>query len=490
MDMKVNSITIVGGGTSGWLAASYLFKNQPDIKITVVDKEIGTPVGVGEATLLSFKPFMDECGIPIEEWIIPLDAGYKSGILFTNWRKDGDNIWHPFYKGNRPVEGVIKTHDLWSRHQHLDFKEYALDFYTSSVVHNTVDISNIDSYASHVDCGKLVVFLQDRLKNKINIIKSDVVNVVKNEQGIDYLELKDGTVIKSDLYVDCTGFKNVLRTPEKRINLEDRLFVNTALAHPVQYQDKSTEFKPYAVCEAVEHGWMWKIGVASRIGTGLVFNRNITSIEDAKDSFVEHWDHRIKKENIRVIDWTPFYIEDQWSGNVVNIGLSAGFIEPLESTGIALITIGITQLNNALNERYYINENQEFYNLQMKILYEDCVDFVSMHYANNNRPGMFWDYVRKTFKQSNRMLHYMEELANPDITIPRNAKYNYMFGGANWFLMMYQLGFYVAPRNMPIPDALSLEKIIAIYIEHVKNRHIWSRHHSSEIDRLHELNKI
>lgn len=488
--MKVQSLTIVGGGTSGWLAAAYLYRNQPDIKITVVDKEVGTPVGVGEATLLSFRPFLDECGIPIEEWIVPLDAGYKSGILFTNWREDGDDIWHPFQKGNREVMGEIKTHDLWSRNQHLDFKEYALDFYSSSIDHNSVDVINIENYANHVDCGKLVLFLQDRLKDKIDIIRSDVVNVVNNAQGIDYLELKDGSIIKSDLYIDCTGFKNILRTPEKRIDLEDRLFVNTALAHPVQYQDRSNEFKPYAVCEAVEQGWIWKIGVASRIGTGLVFNRNITSIEDAKDSFVAHWSDRIKKENIRVIDWSPFYIEDQWSGNVVNIGLSAGFIEPLESTGIALITIGITQLNNALNERYYTDINRDYYNLQMKTLFEDCIDFVSMHYANNRRPGKFWDHVRNTFKPSERMLHQIDELADPNIAVPRNSKHNYMFGGSNWMLMLYQLGYTLAPRNMSIPDEVALEKLVKNYKEYAKNRHVWSRHHSTEIDRIHEINKL
>ena len=488
--MKVESITIVGGGTSGWLAAAYLFKNQPDVKIIVVDKEVGTPVGVGEATLLSFRPFLEECGIPIEEWLVPLDAGYKSGILFANWREDGDDIWHPFFKGNRKVAGEIRTHDLWSRHQQLDFKEYALDFYTSSVVHNTVDAGSLDSYASHVDCGKLVLFLQDFLKNKIDIIRSDVVNVVSNNNDIDYLELKDGSRIKSDLYIDCTGFKNVLRKPAKRIDLEDRLFVNTALAHPVQYQDRPKEFKPYAVCEAVEHGWIWKIGVASRIGSGLVFNRNITDIEEAKDSFVKHWNNRIQKENIRVIDWTPFYIEDQWSGNVVNIGLSAGFIEPLESTGISLITIGITQLNNSINERHYICDNRDFYNLQMKLIFEDCVDFVSMHYANNRRPGNFWSYVRNKFKPSERMLHHINELNNPDIAIPRNAKHNYMFGGANWFLMLYQLGYTVAPRNFAMLDEIALEKLLKLHLEYAKNRHVWSRHHSTEIDRIHELNKL
>ena len=489
--MNVSSITIVGGGTSGWLAAAYLYKNQPDIKITVVDKEVGTPVGVGEATLLSFKPFMEECGFPIEDWFVPLDTGYKSGILFTNWRKENDSIWHPFYKGNRTLFNNVNVWNSWSCNQHLDFKKYALSSYDVSITHNSLDTNAIDNYAFHVDCGKLVIFIQEKLKDKINTIRSDVVNVnYNNSNTIKSLDLKNGERIVSDLYIDCTGFKNILRKPDRRINLDNRLFVNTAIACPVPYQDKPNEFKPYAICEAVDHGWIWKIGVSSRIGSGMVFNRNITSIDEAKDYFVNHWNSRIKKENVRVIDWDPFYNEDQWAGNVVSIGLSAGFIEPLESTGIGLITYAIGQLNSAIYERRFSDIDRDNFNLQMKILFEDCVDFVSMHYANNNRSSKFWDYVNKKFIPSQRMNHFINELNNPSISVPSAGKYNYMFGGSNWSLMLIQLGYALANRSLPIPVEAASELLLKNYTEHEKNRHVWSRHHSSEIDRIVELTKL
>lgn len=489
--MNVSSITIVGGGTSGWLAAAYLYKNQPDIQITIVDKEIGTPIGVGEATLLSFKPFMEECGFKIEDWFVALDTGYKSGILFSNWRREGDNIWHPFYKGNRKLFNNLNVWDSWSCNQHLDFKKYALSCYENSIEHNSLDANAIENYAFHVDCGKLVVFLQDKLKDKINIIRSDVVEVHYNtDLTIKFLELKNKEHIISDLYVDCTGFKNILRKPTCRIDLTDRLFVNTAVACPIPYQDKVSEFKPYAECEAVDHGWIWKIGVASRIGSGMVFNRHITSIDEAKEYFVNQWSNRIKKENVRVIDWDPFYNEDQWSGNVVSVGLSAGFIEPLESTGIGLITYAIGQLNSAIHERRYSVIDQTNFNLQMKILFEDCVDFVSMHYANNTRSNKFWDHVNKKFKLSERMQHFINELKTSDIAIPNAGKYNYMFGGANWSLMLIQLGYNVSSRHTGVPPDFTEELLIKNYIEHEKNRHVWGRQHSAEIDRIVELRKL
>lgn len=489
--MKIETITIVGGGTSAWLAAAYLHNNHPALTITVVDKEVGNSIGVGEATLLSFEPFMEECGFDTDEWFTEIDAGYKSGILFTNWKEPGNNIWHPFFKGNRKLDQNFHLWDVWSLAQDLDFKTYATGSYSNSVIHNTVDTTTKHQYASHVDCGKLVLYVQKKLQNKLKIIKSDVVNVVKTDQDhVDFLELKNGDRIKSDLYIDCTGFHSILRKSKNRIDLQGRLFVNTAVVCQIPYKDRYNEFKPYAECEAVDHGWIWKIGVSSRIGSGMVFNRNITDIDEAKEYFVKYWNDRIPVEKVRAINWDPFYNLDPWVGNVVQIGLSGGFIEPLESTGIGLITVGITQLSNALFEQWYSENDVENVNSQMRTLYEDCVDFVSMHYANNSRTSKFWNHVKDTFVPSQRMIHYLERLTNPSIKVPVDSKFNYMFGGSSWAMVLQQLGYPVTPRNIPYSQDLARELLVRNYIKEEKHRHIWSRHHSSEIDRLLDVKKV
>jgi tryptophan 7-halogenase len=488
--MKLKNITIVGGGTSAWLTAAYLFKNNPDIGITVVDKEIGNPIGVGEATLLNFRSFLEECGFDVEDWLIPLSAGYKAGIVFTNWTKPGNDVWHPFYKGNRILPNEERVWDIWSLCQTHDFKEYATGFYDSAVKHNTVDDSNRDLYGYHVDCGKLVLFLQKHLENKIRVVRSEVVHVDIENDIVKQLTLLNGDIITSELFVDCTGFKQVLRTPKLRNNLEGRLFVNTAVVGQIPYENRPEEFKPYAVCDATDHGWLWKIGVSNRIGSGMVFNRDITDIEEAKDYFVNYWNNRIPKEKVRAINWDPYYIEDQWAGNVVNIGLSAGFVEPLESTGIALITVGATQLSSAIAERWITDANRDNFNLQMNILFEDIVDFVSMHYANNTRKTKFWSYVKETFTPSARMLHYIDELKNSNIRLPFKSSFNHMFGGANWSIVLIQMGFDVAPRNISFSKETASEILVDTYIKYEKNRHVMSRHHSSEIDRVLDISKL
>lgn len=484
--MKVDKIVIVGGGTSGWLTAAYLSNNFPSLSITIIDKEVGTPVGVGEGTLLHIGPFLAECGFEFNEWFKEVDATYKSAILFPNWKEKGQDVWHPFYKGNTRITDSFNLFDLWTQAQHVDFKKIVMAYYDSSVIHNTVDTNNISQYGFHIDCSKLVQYIQKKLQGKITLIRSDVLEVQYNGDSLDYLKLKNFDVIKADLFVDCTGFKNVLRTPKKRINLEGRLFCNTAIAGHIPYQDRYKELRPYVISEAVDHGWIWNIPVSSRIGSGLVFNRNITDIDEAKHYFVNYWNNRISLDDCKVIDWTPFYCEDMWEGNVVGIGLSAGFIEPLESTGIALITNGVTQLANAIYTKFYNEHDVSFFNLQMKILFEDCVDFVSMHYGNNTRKTKFWSYVKDTWKISEKMNHFLEMLKNQH-ALPHDGKFNTVFDGVNWTVWLIQMGYAVVPRNTEFDSQEAEELLLQHYIKNEKFRYVSSSHHASEVDRMREI---
>jgi tryptophan halogenase len=376
--------------------------------------------------------------------------------------------------------------DIWTQTQHLDFKEIAMAYYSSSVKYNSIDASNLKDYGYHIDCSKLVKFIQLKLQEKIKIIKSDVVEVAYKDENICHLKLKNDQVLTADLYVDCTGFKNLLRTPKQRVDLEGRLFCNTAVAAHIPYKNRNNELHPYVISEAVDHGWIWNIPVSSRIGSGLVFNRNITDIEEAKEYFVKYWDNRIEKNDCKVIDWSPFYHEDQWGGNCVSIGLSAGFIEPLESTGIALITSGVTQLSNALRTEHYTIDDVDFFNLQMKILFEDCVDFVSMHYANNSRNTKFWSYVKNTWKPSAKMQHFLDKLNNSSIPVPTSGKFNSVFDGINWAVWLIQMDFPVGVRNTGYTNNQAEHILTQNYVKYEKSRHIWSRHHASEVDRLRE----
>ena len=273
-----------------------------------------------------------------------VDAIPKAGILFPDWVEDGNSIWHPFY-----FPMADDKVPLWDAVSHTDEDiKGLLPLYDLSL-DNKVDVADMKSYAWHIDCSKLVQYIQDHLKNTsiLRHVQSSVVERVDAFNNIQSLVLADGSVVNGDIFFDCTGFKSILKEERDRVDLQGRLFVNTAVAGHVSYLEEgdckckggtNSEKHPYVECPAVSDGWIWKIPLQTRIGSGMLFNRDITDVEDAKDAFVAYWDGRVDRDSLKIIDWTPYYDRDIWQNNVISIGLSAGFIEPLESTGVALIT--------------------------------------------------------------------------------------------------------------------------------------------------------
>lgn len=438
-------ITIVGGGTAGWLTAAYLIRNLPNIELSIVDKEVGSSIGVGEGTILDFFDFMKQCRFNFEDWFVNVDATFKAGILFSNWQKQGSEIWHPFFTALRYSDYQCDVWEFLAYRNDLDYKDYACMMHDSAVRHNKVDYSDAGLYAFHVDAGKLVTYVQERIKEEITIIKKEVVQVNRGrDDEITSLGLIDGTLIKSDLYIDCTGFASLLKK-QKKVDLTDRLFCDTAVAGRIPYENIKEETRPYVICDAVEHGWIWRIPVKSRLGSGLVFNRSVTDPEDAKDYLVKYWNGRIHRDNLKVIDWTPFYIENSWETNVVSIGLSAGFVEPLESTGISLIIKGIQTLEQRLRISYYNDADIELYNVMMKNYFENTIDFINMHYSDSTNDGPFWDYVRSKFQATDKQNFIQRVMQDSKFRNSLTKKFEpntyTMFSLTSWVCLMNQYGY-------------------------------------------------
>ena len=440
---QIKNITIVGGGSAAWLAATYIQHNHWDISLTVIDKEVGNPIGVGEATVLTFPHFLRKCGINLPEWFSNIDATYKSGIEFPHWKRPNNNVWHPFYLNRSYFQQGCTAYDLWATKQDLDFKTSAIPTYEVNM-NNKLDMwAAFETLAYHIDAGKLVTELQRICSNNVNIIKSDVVEVNKDEQGnVKSLKLKNGTEHHSDFFIDCTGFASILKEAD-RVELlgEGRLFTNAAVAGHIPYEDFEKECVPYVKCPAVDHGWIWKIPVQSRIGSGLVFNKDITDPEEAKRYFCEHWDNRITPDDLKLIDWVPYYSKNFWEGNVVSIGLSGGFIEPLESTGLASMTVGVEKLMEMIPQYAYNDSNIETYNREMEVWYNDAVDFVNSHYADTEWDTPFWNFVKETHVKSEKHLWYENWLKDPNRKFYTPVQSRTLFHPPNWHLWLIQMGY-------------------------------------------------
>lgn len=456
---NLKDIVIVGGGSAGWLTAAYLSNRFPFFNITIIDKEYSTRVGVGEATLLNFKNYMNDCGFDFNDWFKNIDATFKSGILFTNWLKKGEDVWHPFHMNPYVDNGYFKK-DYWSDNQDLDFKKYGLSVYETSVIENKV--YNELNYGFHIDCLKLVDYIKDSIttRQNVNFVIGEVKNLTENE-----LILKDNNIIQGDLFIDCTGFSHLLNENPQKNDLRDRLICDTAIAGHIKYENKEKELTPYVKCEAVDIGWVWNIPVKNRIGSGIVFNKEITDIESAKKYFINHLDNRIDEKDLKVLNWSPYYNNNIWHDNVVSIGLSAGFIEPLESTGLALIMQGVISLSSLIQKKYYNKNDIDLYNIELKSFFENAIDFVNMHYTNTERQEPFWLQARSNLKISDTQKMYEKMLLNDEPNLPFQDSNTGFFGGNNWSTWLIQLKKEVNPRNINIEK----KNVLKHFVDSEKN---------------------
>ena len=467
---EVKRIVVVGGGTAGWITASWFSRRWGKlIDVTVIDKYEPERVGVGEATLISFTGVMQKMGFKVEDWMNRLDATFKAGILFPGWGREDKIIWHPF--GFTSVgDKKVPLYDIWTNYQDkYDIKDISPLY--QSAMNNCIEIDYIaDTYAYQIDCGKLVKFLHDNCKRICNYIQSDVKTVVKIEDDIEKIILEDGSEITGDLFIDCTGWNQLLIGGDDNIDLSDRLFIDSALAARVKYEDPKTEMHPYTDCQAMEHGWRWRIPTRSRIGTGYCFNRTITDPDTVAQAFSEHWNGRIKPDEMRLLDWKPQYTEKFWKGNAVAIGLSAGFIEPLESTGLALMIRGCEYLEEAIYGCIYNPiYAADMYNTRMKASFETAVDYVNMHYSYCERKGKFWDYVRLAHEKSDMQKIFEGQISNPNTGVFQGETQSSFFGGTNWQAWLLQLMPEIPIKNYWYPETVDIISRFDKYIETLDN---------------------
>ncbi len=459
--MKVLSaggkICIVGGGTSAWLTATYLSRGL-DNDIIVIDSELDSSVAVGEATLPGFIRFWDDCGFSHYDLFHRVGATIKAGILFTNWQEENRDIWHPFmgasddiWSTDPLVQQQAFKYELWSKNQDDCDIKYIVGDYDRCVLHNKIDPQHIaeliGSWTVHVDCKKLVEFLQQEART-VKFINSAVKFINHDDiGGIHEVLLNNGETIDADLYIDCTGFKSVLKE-QKKVDLSDRLFCNTAIATHISYNNYREELRPYTICDAVDHGWIWKIPLQKNLGTGLIFNRGVTEPEEAEKYFIDYWGNRATKEQCKFIDWTPYYIENVWENNIISIGNSCGFIEPLESTSIAIMTMQIYNLYGIIREGRYSQHEIDLYNSIVGSAYERTIDFVNMHYSKSKKTGPFWTKVKEKHNPSAMQYYYEDLMKFPGGKMNPPSFFNYApFKSESWMCVMSQMDFDKVPKQ-------------------------------------------
>jgi flavin-dependent dehydrogenase len=475
MTNRVDSICIVGGGTAGWMTAAYALHNLPNISITLVESPNIPTVGVGEATILGFDHFLKECGIPVALWSKACDATIKCGTYFPNWKGDGSNIWQPFYfpvgTSDDGAMGDIVTLALEAGATNEDLETY-VSWYNSCIKQNLIP-SNTSADGGdvhvgyHLDAIKLANFLSTYLNKKhpkLTHIKQHINNPVINNGNVQKVVLENGQEITADFFIDCTGFKKLLSNELPGADWVDRshmLFTNAAVASQIDYETDDEPQVPYVTAQATDLGWIWKTPVKDRIGSGLCYNSNLTTKQEAEDHFVQHWgEHRLKTGKFNHVPFEPKYNRKNWRGNCFSVGLASGFIEPLESTGLALLIIGATGLSN-LQKGHYTQDDVDTYNADIESVYEDSMNFVALHYFNNPRQGKFWKHVSENFKETDKLSELATTYAKtftPTVEnqfFPRNTE---IFVEPNWKLWLQTVGIKPATPKIEKQNAINIIK--------------------------------
>ncbi|MDN4501165.1 tryptophan 7-halogenase [Alteromonadaceae bacterium BrNp21-10] len=402
------NIVIVGGGTAGWMTAASLSQHYSALaNITLIDSaDIGT-VGVGEATIPTIRQFCHSLGISDQELINSTEATCKLGIEFKDWSQPGRHFFHPFGIFGQKMAG-IDFHQYWLKLKNEGLESDFWDFSLASQLAKahrfalpnqqpSSELSVFD-WAMHIDAGLFSQLMQKKaLANGVKHIKQTIqqVELCKQTGNIAQLALENGQHIQADFFVDCSGFKGLLIEEALHSgykNWQQWLFCDSAYA--MQCQSQST-LPPFTTVSAQPAGWTWSIPLQHRIGQGHVFSSQYTSDAAALELLLTQATTGIVKEP-KKLTFVPGRRKLVWQKNCVAIGLSAGFLEPLESTSIALIQTGIERLVAALSTFNLSQAVKDEFNQTTALEYERARDFLIMHYALNQRQhDDFWQHCRQ-----------------------------------------------------------------------------------------------
>ncbi|MDP5280298.1 tryptophan 7-halogenase [Sphingomonas sp. DG1-23] len=448
----IRRVVIVGGGTAGWMAAAALSAHLAGtgVSITLIESsDIGT-IGVGEATIPTIRRFYGQLGMSDAEVMQACQATAKFGIRFVDWLRPGHDFVHPFGRFGQDLKGVDFHHYWLAAHAAGDpapLGDYSLGSLLAGEGHATLPVPDpgsqlgIFDWALHFDAALFAQHMR-RFAERMGVARVDarITDVaLRGEDGfIEALALDSGARVEGDLFVDCSGFRSLLLGEALGVGYADWshwLLCDGAFAL------QSERVGPPPSCTTVtarSAGWQWRIPLRVREGNGLVFSSRFQSDDEAREELLAQVPGKPVMEPRR-LRFAPGRRQVAWAKNCVALGLASGFLEPLESTSIALIETGIERLKQLFPDKDFDPAVIAEYNAQSAEEIERVRDFLILHYKLNGRSGAFWQACR--------------EMAVPDTLNAKLAlwrargafvRYRWeMFSPASW------LAIYAGFENLP-----------------------------------------
>jgi flavin-dependent dehydrogenase len=427
--ISVNKIVIVGGGSAGWMSAATMIRKFPQKEIIVIESPDYPIIGVGESTLGGLLPWANWIGIDEKDFMPATEATYKMSIRFTDFYKEDSGSFHypfgiPYLEGT--ANGLNDWHVKKAKFPETRLEDYSRYYYPGLALSEKNKISfNKDGklnnfnfrqqVAYHFDATKFGLWLKNNycIPRGVTVIPQTVESINTNDSGIESLVLTDGSLVTSDLFIDCTGFKSMLlegALEEPWNDFGDMLPNNSAWATRIPYTDKEVEMQPFTDCTAIENGWVWNIPSWERIGTGYVFSDKYVTPEEALNEFKNHLrsnkmtipdpNRDVDSFEYRLIKFRTGIHRQTFVKNVVAIGFAAGFIEPLESNGLFTVHEFLDKLVKTLDRETVTQWDRDAYNMTTRKQYIGFAEFVAQHYALSNRTSTkYWkDITERIFQ--------------------------------------------------------------------------------------------
>lgn len=417
MSTGVPRLIVVGGGSAGWITASYINSvvnaKEQVVAITLVESPAVGRIGVGEATVPSIRETLSRIGISEKEFLKASDGTFKSAIGFKNWlHNEGETYFHPFDQRTTAGRADTISQDWLGSARDIPWAD------TVSVLQHLnrgnrapkavgwPDYGSVFPYAYHMDAEKFAGTLADFSKDRgVSHIEALVTDVKTVDGHISALNLDNGESLAGDFFIDCTGFAALLigkALGGAYVDYSDWLMCDSAVAMRVPYEvHRPGPTKPYTMSNALSAGWSWDIPLQGRRGTGYVYSSAFIGAEEAESELRAYEGSHAQDLDTKHMKFRVGRRSEAWLGNCVSIGLSSGFIEPLESSALYTVEASVAALLehldfNALDDADRTDVMRDAYNDHIARLYEEILEFVNLHYCLSRRTDTaFWREVQK-----------------------------------------------------------------------------------------------
>ncbi len=494
MSAPVKNVVVVGGGAAGWLTAGMIAAEhdtggEAGVTVTLVESPDVATIGVGEGTWPTMRRTLNRLGIRETEFICQCDASFKQGTRFDGWHTgaEGDRYYHPFSLPlGYATTGLIPN---WqARRQHMSFADalsaqsHICERGLAPKQSGTPEYAAVVNYGYHLDAGKFSQMLQEHCTAILGVrhILDHVTGINAADNGdIASLSCKKHGVIDGDLFIDCTGFASLLLGKHYGvpfISRQDNLFIDSALAVQVPYASADSPIESQTISTAQSAGWIWDIGLSSRRGVGYVYSGGHISDSEAEAELRDYIEPSMGREAesvaLRKISINPGHRQEFWHRNCVAVGMSAGFLEPLEASALVLVELSAEMLSEQLPvTRDTMDIVARRFNEKFRYRWDRVIDFLKLHYVLSERSDTdFWVENRdeKSIPAS------LEEL----LTLwrrhyPVNADFSQIgevFSTASYQYVLYGMGFETVPgpaTRQPVPD-VEAEKMFAENTENAR----------------------